>query len=663
VCMMKINEHFWGSHQHYDVGSFQLYYKGMLALDSGIYESLPYIDENGKSVAASAYGSEHDSYYHKATIAHNCLIVEDPAEPFSLGTAQGGQRLLKNSYAGAKTFEEFLSDEYKTGEIIAYDYGPDMHTPEYSYFEGDLSYAYSDKITDYTRAFMFLNLFDDEIPAALIVYDRVNTKNPSFKKSWLLHSVEEPEVSGNEITIRRTEIHNNGKMVNQTLLPENAVLTVVGGEGKEYLSGGTNYYIKKQEDGDESGSWRVEISPKEQQKQDYFLNVMQVSENNDEIVPLKASYKEIGDYLGVYIKDRAVFLKKDQGMNYKNVTVSAEGVGDISYIITNLKEGLWTVYDENGVSVTSSLVKGENGVAYFKAPAGEYTLKWSYEKNIPAKDFNILNSVKFNEYPTASILHGNEYYGGKAFVKDNEVMVNPKSFVSNFPGELLYTKDGEVEKISFGEKTIEYRVGNSCIINGTEVNLSVPSIYYEDELYVPLNSILEAFDIKCYFDKLTNIAYVDGDPDGKVNFVVEGADPRIFNYSDSDIAKVLNVEWEGEATYDAFRSVDGDLSTNYASKIYGSSVTWELDKVYKLDKFIISWYLGSARKQKYAFYVSEDKNNWTLVDEGESSGKTAKFEDLPLDKVVNAKYVKFVGYYNSASEFNCLNEIKFHCVE
>ena len=49
-----------GDHQHRDIGSFQLYYKGMLALDSGLYE----------------YG-DHYYNYQIRSVAHNVMLVED----------------------------------------------------------------------------------------------------------------------------------------------------------------------------------------------------------------------------------------------------------------------------------------------------------------------------------------------------------------------------------------------------------------------------------------------------------------------------------------------------------------------------------------------------------------------------------------------------------
>lgn len=68
VAMMKIGERWGANHHHLDAGNFQLYYKGILASESGFYES---------------YGSYHDQNYNKASIAHNVLTIYDPNEKFN----------------------------------------------------------------------------------------------------------------------------------------------------------------------------------------------------------------------------------------------------------------------------------------------------------------------------------------------------------------------------------------------------------------------------------------------------------------------------------------------------------------------------------------------------------------------------------------------------
>ena len=69
VAEMKIGERHFANHAHLDAGSFQIYYKGPLAVESGIYQG-----------AGSGYGSEHFRSYYQRTIAHNCMLVYNPNE-------------------------------------------------------------------------------------------------------------------------------------------------------------------------------------------------------------------------------------------------------------------------------------------------------------------------------------------------------------------------------------------------------------------------------------------------------------------------------------------------------------------------------------------------------------------------------------------------------
>ncbi len=77
VAEMKVNIFNFNNHQHLDAGAFQIYYRGPLAIDSGLYEG-----KNGE------YGSPHHVNYYKRTIAHNSLLIYDPGEKFD---GQGGE--------------------------------------------------------------------------------------------------------------------------------------------------------------------------------------------------------------------------------------------------------------------------------------------------------------------------------------------------------------------------------------------------------------------------------------------------------------------------------------------------------------------------------------------------------------------------------------------
>ena len=71
-------------------------------------------------------------------------------------------------------------------------------------------------------------------------------------------------------------------MLSRTLLPADAVLTPVGGPGKEFLAAGKNWSIVdrglKPENLAMMGQWRVEVSPGEPRAEDLFLHVIQVGD-------------------------------------------------------------------------------------------------------------------------------------------------------------------------------------------------------------------------------------------------------------------------------------------------------------------------------------------------------------------------------------------------
>ena len=52
-----------------------------------------------------------------------------------------------------------------------------------------------------------------------------------------------------------------------------------------------------------------------------------------------------------------------------------------------------------------------------------------------------------------------------------------------------------------------------------------------------------------------------------------------------------------------------------------------------------------------------DGVEWTEIYNGESNGKTTKFQDVVLETPVEAKYIKLVGRGNSQNEINNISEI------
>ena len=205
VAEMKINEHFVGNHQHLDGGSFQIYYNGPLAIDAGAYHG-----------TSGGYNSPHNKNFFKRTIAHNSLLIYDPEEKFAcwnyggsdkteFAANDGGQRMPGDRWDTCRSFDSLLSDAYTTGKALAHGTSEDYIAPDYSYLKGDITQAYSDKVKEVKRSFVFLNLKSENVPAAMIIFDKIVSAKPEFKKQWLLHSIEKPEISNNGFVVKILE--------------------------------------------------------------------------------------------------------------------------------------------------------------------------------------------------------------------------------------------------------------------------------------------------------------------------------------------------------------------------------------------------------------------------------------------------------------------------
>ena len=374
---MKINEHFVGNHQHMDGGAFQIYYKGPLAIDAGAYHG-----------TSGGYNSAHNKNFFKRTVAHNSLLVFDPNEKFASwnygGTDKtefadndGGQRMPGDRWETCRSFADLLSDEYTTGQVLAHGIGGDYMAPEYSYLSGDITKAYSDKVKEVKRSFVFLNLKSEKVPAAMVVFDKVVSKNPEFKKHWLLHSIEQPQVSENGIVIKRTKDGDSGMLSNTVLLPakENLDMQVIGGKGKEFWVNGTNYANAPQagrpDPRNERGEWRVEVSPSAPANEDYFLNVIQVADNNCNELH-KASLLRGENLVGAVIADRIVTFSKDGETINGKAEMDVQGNGTFKFVMTDMKPGTWQVKKDGKIFIPYKWVGTEDGVLSFEGGSGHY---------------------------------------------------------------------------------------------------------------------------------------------------------------------------------------------------------------------------------------------------------------------------------------------------
>jgi heparin/heparan-sulfate lyase len=312
---------YFAKHQHLDQNQFTIFHKGYLAIDS----------------AADYTETESPNYlnYYRRTIAHNTMLVYKPGEPFFWAeniwpaANDGGQRMDSSRYWNTiRSVEDWerTRDLWDLGRMEVTDYVPN----QFQYARGDASRAYSpSKLELFTREILYLPHGN-----VLVVFDHVRSKDPSYKKVWLLHGVNEPSVDAQEKG--RDEGHGGsayshaekftfedggGRLRVHPLLPKERETVKRGGPGWEFWTPGDEFggpwgsgknwpieeaqggplpsdpYLKKMWLtfwGDDlqkispsnmlhvvPGSWRVEISPAKPSKDDLFLNVLEIGDKGD----------------------------------------------------------------------------------------------------------------------------------------------------------------------------------------------------------------------------------------------------------------------------------------------------------------------------------------------------------------------------------------------
>jgi hypothetical protein len=339
---------FW-SHSHLDSGSFCIYKRGALAIDAGNY--------------SADTGSEHHTGYMLQSVAHNVITVTDPEEPPFVrkeltAPNDGGQRRTVSTFPTSAPYSvlEWLNrkEEFDTGKIVAF-----QTTKDFTYISADVTSAYtssqsgtghepsrSRRVRKWLRSLVYLP------PDHLVVFDEVESLDSSFKKRWLLHTIDQPRVQGNLITVERADTafrftawdkslkyaiaadkdhpffrqhpdckwyggyqpqlyQYDGVMFMRTLSPPDPEIVLVGGPGEECWVDGKNYVRNRKGEplsfrpytGEgEAGRWRIEVSPSAASELDRFLHVIQVGLRRENTKPTSSRLFETSAGTGVIVE-------------------------------------------------------------------------------------------------------------------------------------------------------------------------------------------------------------------------------------------------------------------------------------------------------------------------------------------------------------------------
>lgn len=356
------------NHEHRDTGTFQIYYKGLLTADSGKYDN---------------YGHEHTQQYHHQTVAHNGLLIFNPAKwNYNSSTAEtkwytGGQR----KPGGNNDLDSWMQDKFIMSELMGAQYGykdEAERKADYAYIAGDITRAYDSSTASYvTRSMLTVYTENPDFPMYFFVFDSIESVDKSYKKTFVLHVTgeAEPTVDGKVVVTTNGE----GKLVSHTLT-SGAKIEAIGGvtytNGKYDYANSRNYLINGHQliplNAGHDGNWgRIEISVTGSKK-NTFMHAMYVTDK-DGTAKAPNVTKINGDGLeGALIGNVAAVFLDSTKRTLNKVAFTSGGSGEIKYYVAGLFEGEWKITVDGKKYGTTKA--GEGGMAVFTAPAGDVEL-------------------------------------------------------------------------------------------------------------------------------------------------------------------------------------------------------------------------------------------------------------------------------------------------
>lgn len=258
---MKIGELWCQGHEHYDTGDFQIYHNGILVSSSGAYYW---------------YGCEHFYNYDTRTSSHNCLTIRDP-EVKTLGQItewgktfdyinDGGTRMPKptTDYNLEPDLATAWQRDCQMAKVLSH-----SESDEGAEIVGDLTQAYSHTCDKVIRKMSFDATLGTN--GVFTVEDEVTAKSEDFIKCFHLHTMEEPKINGNEITIT----HKGGELRCTVIEPKDASITAIGGGDNRFTTVGIPVPSDKTENR-ECGWGKIIISPTDKAKTHRFKVRMEI---------------------------------------------------------------------------------------------------------------------------------------------------------------------------------------------------------------------------------------------------------------------------------------------------------------------------------------------------------------------------------------------------
>lgn len=704
---------------HYEpyIGDFQIYYKGWLA------------PKTGSASGGSGWAGINNRNYQRTSISHNCLSVVDPEELmmftyyapdriYLLGN-HGGQHgdVIKESRVTRK-LDDILGENPKTFPLAKGEgrfLGPNKTTPKFTYIKADIAGAYKGrkvhkvdgrtaaqyildeygienkageekaipskfwniynndfeyvmKLDEAKRSMVFLDLNNEDYPAAFIVFDKVLATDPTFDKNFVLHSVDGMEVYGNKIINSNTYKHrtgrqNNGKLVNTVLLPENPDIEVIGGPGREAEVDGVNFYGAYNPNVGHVSYWRAEVSPSVDEKETLFLNAMYVTDYDRNLPELPMIKETSATHVGVTVMDRVVMFSSNgyrvEAPFSMEIRDNNNG-GVMSCMIADVETGKWTVVGGGKKQIVE--VTEDEGTLYFEGLPGSYSF-------IPASSDAAVDQITYEQLskePMGDIVIWDEEKGLFRYNPVAPKLIDDIPYVGA-EGFYEYYDGHEVKDNGDGSWNIDFhRYSNSpvgkgmhksttiwpgstkAIVNGVERELASAPRIIDGVLYVNPADFPDSSPL-----------IVKWRPELRGLYVLNNVN-LAFLYEDlgGDYSKICDAEIHKYSTHISGapkNMIDHEFGSKWAT-LGENWTTFKLSETKDLNSCYISYLGGNTRRSKFAVDVSSDGTEWKEVCVAETSGTTEEFERFMLEGADNVNYVRLRVMGNDENGYNNVTE-------
>jgi hypothetical protein len=230
---LRCGEHYW-SHDIQDAGAFTIFSRGALAIRSGTYiagsasmhyylyakqaisQNVPLVIDGTANSGNDYYASETVGVLRKDGTTSNVPMPNDGGQRrvgsgWQTGNLSAAMQAPADVNEWRRDREEFhactnigfaVSAGYSASFIdmtAAYNntYSHNPHTSSSIYDQANTTNR-TYRVQNAVRGLVFI---PRGTAAYVIIYDQLNSANPAMTKKWLLHSIEQPTISGNHVTI------------------------------------------------------------------------------------------------------------------------------------------------------------------------------------------------------------------------------------------------------------------------------------------------------------------------------------------------------------------------------------------------------------------------------------------------------------------------------